>query len=184
MAESGALLAIAGNRNAARWQVAGVEQQRPLFAGSPQEDAIELPAPTVAQDLLADYATVGLTLGAHPLSLVRHHLAKERCIPSDELVTRRSGSRVRVAGLVTLRQRPETAKGTTFVTLEDEAGNVQVIVWASVAERQRKALLGSKLLVVDGRWDCADGAGNVIADRVRDLSSLLGSLDARSRNFH
>lgn len=184
LAEAGALRAIAGHRNEARWSIAGVEQQRPLFSDSPEEDAVALPAPSVGEDLRADYATVGLTLGAHPLSLLRDRLRRERCLDSQQVALRPNGARVRVAGLVTLRQRPETAKGTTFLTLEDEAGNVQVIVWPIIGERQRKELLGSQLMVVDGQWQFADGVGNLVAERLRDWSGMLGDLDARSRNFH
>lgn len=184
LAEAGALKSLAGHRNDARWQVAGIEVQRPLFAESPDEDAVALPAPSVAEDLQADYASVGLTLGAHPMSLLRDRLRKERCLDSEEVMSKRSGARVRVAGLVVLRQRPATAKGTTFVTLEDEKGNVQIIVWPTLGERQRKELVGSRLMVVDGRWDCVDGVGNLIADRLRDMSQWLGQLDTRSRDFH
>jgi error-prone DNA polymerase len=184
LVEAGALKHLAGHRNDARWEVAGIEVQRPLFAESPQEDEVALPAPSIAEDLRADYASTGLTLGLHPISLLRERLRKERCLDSEEVTRKRSGARVRVAGLVVLRQRPATAKGTTFVTLEDEKGNVQIIVWPTLGERQRKELVGSRLMVVDGRWDCVDGVGNLIADRLRDMSQWLGVLDTRSRDFH
>jgi len=184
LAEAGALASLSGHRNEARWEVAGVERQRPLFADSPLETKIILPAPTEGENLQADYATLGLTLGKHPLALLRARLKKDRCVDSQEILRRRNGSRVRAAGLVTLRQRPETAKGTSFLTLEDEAGNIQVIIWPAIGERQRKEFLGSALLVVDGLWQMADGVGNLIAQRLHDYSVLLGSLDTRSRNFH
>jgi len=184
LAESGALTGLAGHRNDARWEVAGVEQQRPLFSDSPDEDEVLLPSPTEGENLATDYATLALTLGRHPLSLVREQLRKKRCIDSKEVLRRRSGSRVRVAGLVTLRQRPATASGTTFLTLEDEAGNVQVIVWPDLGEEQRKELLGSRLLAVDGKWEWNDGVGNLIANRLHDFSNILGGLDTRSRDFH
>ncbi|WP_343222989.1 error-prone DNA polymerase [Lysobacter sp. ESA13C] len=184
LVEAGALASLAGHRNGARWSVAGVEQQRPLFSGSPDEDAIEMPTPSAGEDLLADYATLGLTLGAHPIALVREQLKTKRCLASTELGQRRTGSRVRVAGLVTLRQRPETAHGTTFLTLEDETGIVQVIVWPALGAKQRRELLGSRLLVVDGKWEKVDGVGNLIAARLHDLSGMLGGLHTRSRDFH
>ena len=184
LVEAGAMASLAGHRNDARWSVAGVEQQRPLFSASPDEDAVDLPAPSTGEDLLADYATLGLTLGAHPIGLLRERLNTKRCVASIDLATRRSGSRVRVAGLVTLRQRPETAHGTTFLTLEDECGVVQVIVWPDLGTRQRKELLGSRLLIVDGKWEKVDGVGNLIAARLHDLSAMLGGLDTRSRDFH
>ncbi len=184
LVEAGALKHLAGHRNDARWEVAGIEVQRPLFAESPDEEEVALPSPSIAEDLRADYASTGLTLGVHPVSLLRERLRKERCLDSEEVTRKRSGARVRVAGLVVLRQRPATAKGTTFVTLEDEKGNVQIIVWPTLGERQRKELVGSRLMVVDGRWDCVDGVGNLIADRLRDMSQWLGELDTRSRDFH
>ena len=184
LVEAGALKHLAGHRNDARWEVAGIEVQRPLFAESPDEEEVALPAPSIAEGLRADYASTGLTLGVHPVSLLRERLRKERCLDSEEVTRKRSGARVRVAGLVVLRQRPATAKGTTFVTLEDEKGNVQIIVWPTLGERQRKELIGSRLMVVDGRWDCVDGVGNLIADRLRDMSQWLEGLDTRSRDFH
>jgi error-prone DNA polymerase len=86
--------------------------------------------------------------------------------------------------LITLRQRPVTAHGTTFMTLEDEIGVAQVIVWPDLGIRQRKELLGSRLLAVEGQWEKAEGVGNLIATRLHDLTSLLGGLDARSQDFH
>ena len=83
-----------------------------------------------------------------------------------------------------LRQRPATAKGTTFITLEGERGNVQIIVWPTRGERQRKELIGSRMLIVEGRWDYAEGVGSIIAERLRDMSAWLGKLDTRSRDFH
>ena len=184
LVEAGALASLAGHRNAARWLVAGVERQSPLREGSPAEISVELPMPSQGEDLLSDYASLGLTLGEHPMALIRPRLRDKRCLGSQEIVSRRSGTRVRIAGLVTLRQRPATANGTTFLTLEDEGGVVQVIVWQDLGNRQRKELLGSRLLAVDGTWEMADGVGNLIATRLHDLSELLGGLDARSRDFH
>lgn len=184
LVEAGALKALAGHRNAARWSVAGVEMQMPLLDCSPDEDAVVLPEPSVRDDLLADYGTVGLTLGIHPIALVRPSLKERRCLTSSEVWTRRSGARVRVAGIVSLRQRPSTAHGTTFLTLEDEDGVIQVIVWPDLGNRQRKELLGSRLLAVDGQWETVDGVGNLIARRLHDMSELIGSLNARSRDFH
>ena len=184
LVEAGALASLAGHRNAARWSVAGVERQSPLREGSPAELFVELPKPSQGEDLLSDYASIGLTLGEHPMALIRSSLKANRCLGSQEITRRRSGARVRVAGLVTLRQRPATANGTTFLTLEDEGGVVQVIVWPDLGHRQRKELLGSRLLAVDGKWEMADGVGNLIATRLHDLTELLGGLDARSRDFH
>lgn len=156
----------------------------PLLDRSPDEAHVALPEPSLREDLLADYGTLGLTLGIHPIALVRASLKERRCLTSSEVWTRRSGARVRMAGIVSLRQRPSTAHGTTFLTLEDEAGVIQVIVWPDLGNRQRKELLGSRLLAVDGQWETVDSVGNLIARRLYDMSELIGGLDARSRDFH
>ncbi len=142
LAEAGALQSLAGHRHAARWAVAGIERQRPLLPGSPDEEAIVLPAPTVGEDVTTDYRMTGLTLGAHPLSLLRERLQRQRVVDSRQLRGLPHGRGAFAAGIVTQRQRPATAKGTIFVTLEDEHGMVNVVVWSHVALRDRKALLG------------------------------------------
>jgi error-prone DNA polymerase len=184
LAEAGALQALVGNRNAARWAVAGIERQRPLLPGSPEEDAITLPAPNTVEDVLSDYRATGLTLGAHPLSLLRARLQRECVLDSSQLRAVKHGRGVHAAGLVTQRQRPATAGGTIFVTLEDEHGMVNVVVWRDVALRARKALLGARLLAVRGRWEQVDGVQHLIARDLRDISHLLGDLPTASRDFH
>jgi len=184
LADAGALRGLAGHRHRARWRVAGIEPQRPLFGhASPDESAIAITPPTTGEDTLADYAATGLTLGTHPVKQIRAQLAARRCRPSRELRVLVHGSHVRAAGLVTLRQRPATAKGTTFVTLEDEDGMVNVVVWPDLAERQRRVLLTATMLGVEGRWESVEGVQHLIAARLHDYSSLLGALDNRSRDF-
>lgn len=186
LADAGALRQLAGHRHRARWDVAGVEQQLGLFAGvsSPQEEAVQLPAPSVGEDLYADYASVGTTLGPHPLALLRDQLRARRCRSSQELQAVEHGRNVSVAGLVTGRQRPGTASGVTFVTLEDEFGNLNVVVWRELAERQRQVLVGSRLLKVDGRWEAVGEVRHLIAGRLSDLTPLLAGISVRSRDFH
>jgi len=184
LVEGGALKTLAGHRHDARWLVAGIERQRPLLSGSPEETRIQLPAPTIGEEVLSDYRALGLTLSAHPLSLLRDKLRARRVLGSRELHGRRHGSHVHTAGLVTQRQRPQTASGTIFVTLEDEDGMVNVIVWPRVALRRRKALLGASLLAVRGRWEKVDGVEHLIAQDLEDLSALLGDLRTTSRDFH
>ncbi|MEO6103903.1 MAG: OB-fold nucleic acid binding domain-containing protein, partial [Pseudoxanthomonas sp.] len=184
LAEAGALQALAGNRNQARWAVAGIEQRKPLLPGSPVEAELLLPAPCIGEEVVSDYRALGLTLAEHPMSLLRERLAQRRIIGSRELAERRHGSGVHVAGLVTMRQRPPTAKGTYFITLEDENGMINVIVWAHVAERTRKALLGAQLLGVRGRWERVDGVEHLIASSLQDMSDVLGGLRSGSRDFH
>ncbi|HVI58940.1 MAG TPA: error-prone DNA polymerase [Luteimonas sp.] len=184
LAEAGALRSLAGHRNDARWQVAGIERQRPLLPGSPAEAPVELPAPGAGEEILSDYRATGLSLAAHPLSLLRGALRARRVLGSDELRGQRHGRSVYTAGIVTQRQRPGTASGTVFVTLEDEHGMVNVVVWPHVAQRRRKALLGSTLLAVRGRWEQVDGVEHLIARDLEDLSGMLGGLRAESRDFH
>ncbi|VVO49029.1 Error-prone DNA polymerase [Pseudomonas fluorescens] len=185
LADAGALRGLAGDRHRARWEVAGVHKQLGLFAGLPsqEEDAVSLPKPTVGEDLLADYNSVGTTLGPHPLALLRGELKARRCRSSKELMEVEHGRQVSVAGLVTGRQRPGTASGVTFVTLEDEFGNVNVVVWRDLADRQRQVLVGSQLLKVDGRWEQEGEVRHLIAGRLSDLSRLLDGISVRSRDF-
>lgn len=176
LAEAGALRALAAHRHAAHWAVAGVEEPTPLFAQSPQEQPVALPAPSVAQELLADYRSQGFSLRTHPLALLRPQLQERRCLESRALQDLPHGRGVRAAGLVIMRQRPPTASGVTFVTLEDEWGTVNVVVWQDLAVRSRRVLVGSRLLAVDGRWEVVDGVRHLIARRLHDLSPLLGQL--------
>lgn len=184
LAEAGALQSLAGHRHAARWAVAGIERQRPLLPGSPDEDDIVLPAPNPVEDVLSDYRVTGLTLGTHPLALLRDRLRHERVIDSRQLQDLPHGRGVHVAGIVTQRQRPGTASGVIFVTLEDEHGVINVVVWARIAQRRRKALLGARLLGVRGRWEHGDGVRHLIAQDLHDFSHLLGELQTSSRDFH
>lgn len=185
LAEAGALRGLAGHRHRARWAMAGIEPQLPLFGhASPAEETVVLPPPSQAENTLADYARVGLSLGPHPLQQIRSRLRAARCLDSRVLHARPHESHVRAAGLVTQRQRPQTASGVTFITLEDEFGPINVVVWSHVAERQRQIYLEARLLGVDGRWEQVDGVSHLIAQRLIDLSPLLGSLDSRSRDFH
>ncbi|WP_282278001.1 error-prone DNA polymerase [Stenotrophomonas sp. PS02297] len=184
LAEAGALQALAGHRHAARWEVAGIERQRPLLPGSPDEDAVVLPAPSTGEDALADYRTLGLTLGEHPLSLLRARLRRERVLDIAQVRQLPHGRGAHVAGIVVQRQRPGTAKGTVFVTLEDEHGPLNVVVWQDLAARRRKVLLGARLMAVRGRWEQVDGVQHLIARDLHDLSHLLGDLQTRSRDFH
>ena len=185
LADAGALKGLAGHRHRARWAVAGVEPQLALFedAGPTPEAAVVLPPPSSTQDMQADYAMVGTTLGRHPLSFLRRALAARRCQRSSELERMPDGRAVRIAGLVRLRQRPQTASGVTFLTLEDEDGMVNVVVWRDLAERQRRVLLESRLLQVEGRLERKDGVQHLLAHRLGQLDPLLGNLSTPSRDF-
>ncbi|SEI63670.1 error-prone DNA polymerase [Pseudomonas sp. NFR16] len=185
LADSGALRGLVGHRHRARWEIAGVEVQRPLFGDDcfGEEAQVVLPLPSVAQDLVADYDTLGTTLGPHPMALLRNKLSARRFRSSKDLLTEEHGRNFSVAGLVVGRQRPGTASGVTFVTLEDEHGMINVVVWRDLAERQRKVLVGSQLLQVFGKFEYQKGVRHIIAQRMFDLTPLLTGLDVRSRDF-
>ena len=188
LAEAGALAALAGHRRQAAWSAAGVETLHDMLRTAPiSETAVTLTPPAEGADIAADYASLGLTLGRHPLALLRPRLARMGFMTAVDLAglagTNRKRS-VRTAGIVTGRQRPGTASGTTFVTLEDETGNINVIVWSRLCERQRRELLGSRLMGVEGRLEHESGVMHLIATRLSDHTPLLGSLSTHSRDFH
>ncbi|HXL74603.1 MAG TPA: OB-fold nucleic acid binding domain-containing protein, partial [Burkholderiales bacterium] len=143
-----------------------------------------LEPPREGEDIIADYASLGLTLGRHPLALLRSRLGKLRLLTAGELRLRPHGGTARVAGLVTCRQRPDTASGVIFVTLEDETGCINVVVWHRLAERQRGELLGARLLGVQGVIERDGEVVHLVARRLFDHSALLGPLAAASRDFH
>jgi len=189
LAAAGALSALSGNRHLAFWEVAGTERALPLApqgerAGSIEEGRPLLEAPTEGQRIVADYASVGLTLGRHPMALLRNRLARNRILTAADLGCVAHGRMVRTAGIVLMRQRPQSANGVTFLTLEDESGQVNVIVWESVGTQQRRPLLESRLLEIQGELQRQDGIMHVIARRLIDRSALLGELVTRSRDFH
>ncbi len=185
LAAAGALRALAGHRRQAHWQVAGVERAPPLLTdAAPQETLPALARPSEGEELVADYASTGLTLGRHPLALLRARLKRMRFITAAELRTAPHGRPAHAAGIVTGRQRPDTASGVVFVTLEDETGNVNVVVWRDVGERQRRELLGARLLGVHGILERDGEVVHLIAGRLTDHSDLLGQLVTASRDFH
>jgi error-prone DNA polymerase len=185
LAAADALESLAGHRRAALWAAAGMEAPAPLLREAPiREPSPQLPLMTEGEAIVADYASLGLTLGRHPVALLRPRLARQRMRTAAELGAARHGSLVRAAGLVTCRQRPGTASGVVFVTLEDETGCVNVVVWSTLAERQRRALLGARLLGVHGTLERQGAVAHLIAGHLVDLSGLLGELLARSRDFH
>ena len=185
LAAAGALHALAGHRRAAHWEVAGVESTTALLSDAPIREAVpQLAAPTEGENLVADYASLGLTLGRHPLALLRPRLARLRLVQASELSRFAHGRLARAAGIVVGRQRPDTASGVIFVTLEDETGSVNVIVWRDLADSQRRELLGSRLMGVYGVIEREGKVVHLIARRLVDYSALLGKLATSSRDFH
>ena len=186
LAAADALGCLSGHRHRAVWQVSGVERALPLLPSAtvPEEGIPLLRAPREGQDIIADYGSTGLTLRRHPLSLLREKLRRRGVLPTEALWEQANGKRVITAGLVITRQRPGSAGGVTFVTMEDETGYVNLIVWNSVAIEQRAALLESRLLEVQGKLQREGDVQHVIAQRLTDLSAMLGDLAVASRNFH
>ncbi|MDN6318194.1 MAG: error-prone DNA polymerase [Marinobacter sp.] len=193
LAGANAMSAFASNRHQAYWQLLGHEEPAELFsvAGTAEdnenykpEPCNQLPEPSEGQNLLADYASQGLTLQRHPLTLLREQGHLQFCLSAERLKTAKAGTPVQVAGLVTGRQRPGSASGVTFVTLEDETGNVNVIVWLETARRQRKPLITARLLHVKGILEREGEIVHIVAGKLSDLSHLIQSLPVSSRDFH
>jgi len=179
-----ALSSLTGNRHQAAWALAGIDTDLPLFTSAPTNEAIPmLQVPTEAQNIAADYSSVGLTLRRHPLALLRERFLKRRVATSAELRSTPTDQHVRVAGLVLMRQSPGTANNTTFVTLEDETGVVNLIVWSSVSQRYRNPFLQAQLLEVGGKLQHASGVTHVIAEDLVDRTAWLGSMRCVARNF-
>ena len=184
LADADALASLAGNRREALWQsVAAVPDRDMLAQAAVSDETPELGAPSEAQDVVADYRSVGLTLGRHPVELLRPQLMANKLMPASTLRTYRDGRLARGCGIVTVRQRPGTAKGVMFATLEDETGNVNVIIWPNLLEKQRKEALGASLLAVYGLWQCQGEVRHLVAQRLVDMSHLLGGLQSASRDF-
>jgi len=184
LAAAGTLKTIAGHRHKARWAVAGVEEPTALFESMDYAEAVPmLRRPTEGQDIVADYRSLGLTLERHPMALLRGTLDAYRYITASELKRLPTGCHVHVAGLVITKQRPGTASGVTFVTLEDESGYINLVVWKKTADEQRDALLNARLMGVDGELQIEGKVVHVIVRKLHDHSVLLGELQVRQRNF-
>jgi error-prone DNA polymerase len=202
IAEADALRSLGMDRRAGLWAVKGlapevkVESEAPLLAlmGAPREGAVDLPAMALPAHVAEDYRTAGLSLKAHPCAFFRPLLASLGAAPAEALKTMKDGRRVAVGGLVLVRQRPGTAKGVVFVTLEDETGPANAVVWRDIFVPNRRVVMGSGFLVVHGRLQRAGEVIHVVAERFTDLTSRLADLKresadrvgrlVRSRDFH
>ena len=188
LARADALAQLAGHRASAHWEAAGIRPMPELLANARfhEEDAAIEP-PSEGEDIVSDYASLGIPMGRHPLALLRTTLSRFQVQPAIVLRDFPDGRLARASGLVTHRQRPATAKGTVFVTLEDETGAVNVIIWPDLMERYRAQVLGARLMTVYGIWqrdDHADGqVTHLVARRVVDHTALLGTLVTHSRDF-
>jgi len=184
LASAAALESLAGDRHQARWAVAGVEKPTPLLTSMDRFEATPLlKKPTEGQNIVADYQSLGMTLERHPLHLLRHRLSRYHYLQADRLPDLVSGSAVNVAGLVITKQRPGTASGVTFVTLEDETGHINLVVWKQVAENHRPALLNARLMGIRGELQIEGEVIHVIASQLIDHTEMLGNLLTVSRDF-
>jgi error-prone DNA polymerase len=189
LAAAGALQSLAGHRRSAHWAASGVEKETAFLPPAMEaKGEVEFEPPAEGEEILADYASLGLTLGRHPLALLRNDLESLGVTTAENFLFKRHGSIAQAAGLVTCRQRPDTRSGVVFVTLEDESGCVNVVVWSDLFERQRKELLGARLLGVEGVVQREGLVIHLLARRFIDhsrlLGRLLGPLELRSHDFH
>ncbi len=184
LAAADALHSLSGHRRQQMWEAVALKAPPALLRHAPvDEDGLELPEAPEGEAIVWDYASLGLTLRRHPLALLRPRLLERRLQTAQALRDAPNGRLVRACGIVTGRQQPETANGVVFVTLEDETGVVQVIVWKSLRERQSQALVRSRLLAVHGVWQREGAVCNLIAGHLEDLTPLLGRLVTESRDF-
>jgi error-prone DNA polymerase len=184
LAGGNALGVLAGHRRQALWEAVGAVPDRDLLRPTePVEETPLLAPPSEGQEIVGDYRAQGLTLGRHPLALLRTQLLAKRFVPAEVLMDFQNGQLARACGIVTVRQRPGTAKGVLFLTLEDETGNVNVIVWPTLVEQQRREVLHAPLLGVYGVWQREGEVRHLVAKRLVDMSHLLGKLESRSRDF-
>lgn len=194
LAAADALLPLAGHRRQQVWEAAAIKPAPGLLKAVPiHETALQLPDTPEGENILFDYRATGLSLRRHPLALLRPRLARRGLLSAGQLNALPDGLEVAACGIVTVRQQPQTAKGTIFVTLEDETGPVNVIVWKSLRETQRAEVLHARLLAVYGVWQRSEESGtapgygavrNLVAQRLEDLTPLLGRLGTTSRDFH
>lgn len=185
LAAADALASLAGHRRQQFWEAAASQPATALLVDAPiHEQQLLLPEASEAEEILVDHAALGLSLRRHPMALLRPELNKRRMLSSTQLRDLPGGRYTRTCGLVTVRQQPGTAKGTIFVSLEDEDGTINVIVWRHVRERFRIPLLRSRLMAVHGQWQRQGAVQHLIADRLEDWSHLIGTLRAESRDFH
>jgi len=183
LADADAFRSIGLDRRQALWEVSALSDNPVgMFKGQPSastfEPQLELPFLTAAAHVIEDYATMGLSLKAHPVHFVRKQLDNLRVTPTGNLGKMKNGDLVKVTGLITVRQRPGTAKGVLFVTIEDESGFANIVIWAKIFETYRREILQARLLMVEGKLQIEGNVIHVIADKCFNLSSLLRSMSA------
>jgi error-prone DNA polymerase len=193
LAEADAYRDLDLDRRSALWVIRGLRDAvLPLFAaadraGSPQpeffEPAVSLPRMAAGREVVEDYSATGLSLRRHPLAFLRADLQAQGLIPCANLLATRDGRSVAIAGLVLIRQRPGSAKGVMFITLEDETGIANLVIWPSLFERQRRLILGASMIGAHGKLQREGEVIHVVADRLTDYAALLGSVGQRDQPF-
>ncbi|MBK6736805.1 MAG: error-prone DNA polymerase [Haliea sp.] len=190
LADADALQSLSGHRHQSQWQIMALESPKPLLrdeqyqSGHYFDDGVQLPAPQVAEEVLADYRATGLTLRAHPMSLLRDRYPFNRCKRHADLAALGNKRFVRIAGLVTCRQRPGSASGVLFLTLEDETGSSNIVVWQNTQQHFRQALMSGHLLLVKGIVENKDNVIHVIAGALYDYTQELQDIQVKSHDFH
>jgi len=187
LADADAFRSIGLDRRQALWEVSALhDHPTGMFTGTPSqsttEQATELPAMTPGEHVIQDYASTSLSLKAHPVSFVRKMLNQMGVVPTSELSKMKNGQRVKVCGLITVRQRPGTAKGVLFITIEDESGFANLVVWSKTFEQYRKVILQSRLLMVEGKLQIEGEVIHVVVSACFNLNELM-SLDFEGRNL-
>ncbi len=178
LARADALASLAGHRREALWSTLAVDEATRLALPAGIEEArAGLEAPSEGQEVVGDYASLGLTLRRHPLAILRSRLKTRGLRTAEEVAAARNGQWIRTSGIVTCRQRPATASGVLFVTLEDETGYVNLVVWSDLVEQNRRQILGSRLLAVGGQVQKQGLVVHVLARRFEDLSALAGGTE-------
>jgi len=186
LADIDAFRSLGLDRRDALWAARGLnrvggQEDLPLFEvgeDRTREPDFDLPPMLLGEHIVEDYRTIGLSLKAHPVALLREELSSRRVIKAEQLTQVRNGERVRVAGLVLVRQRPGTASGVIFMTLEDETGIANIVVWPKLFEQYRREVLGGRLVAIEGPVQSESGVIHVIAERVHDYTPLLAKLSA------
>ena len=186
LAAANALPHLSQHRRDAHWQVQALTSSTPLLPSETQQhdEPVALAPPSIQDTTLEDYRHTSLTLNQHPIALLRHQPPFNRCQRAVDLLQLRHGRFVRLVGVVTGRQRPGTASGVLFMTLEDETGNTNVVIWTHLQQRCRQAVLKSRIAMIKGVMERKDNVVHVIAGDIQDYSDRLPGFGAKSRDFH
>jgi error-prone DNA polymerase len=194
LAKSDAFRSMGINRREAAWAIKSLRSDTlPLFAEADRreqgiqpeikEAAVELPPMTGGREVVEDYRSHGLTLRYHPLAFLREELTRRAISPCRDLKHAKNGSRISVTGLILVRQRPGSAKGVMFITLEDETGVANLIVWPSLFDKLRRTILGAQMMTCRGKVQCANGVVHLIAEHLLDETDLLNSVGGQNEPF-